>query len=100
MSLSDGLDVAKRAAIELYHIRHIDNHSIVEIPALKHPDMKVFKLKKFACKALKEQGVQSVIRLIYSFNATKKELLFLDIYYKGDRENEDSRYLRLLIKEL
>ncbi|MEM9244102.1 MAG: hypothetical protein AAGA27_08670 [Pseudomonadota bacterium] len=99
-SLSDDLEVAKLAAIALYHVHHIDNNAVVEIPTLKHSDLKVLKLKKFACKSLKGKGVQSGIRIIYAFNDKKNDLLFLDIYYKGDRESENRRYLKSLLKTI
>lgn len=99
-SLSDDLNMVKCAAVELYHIHNIDNHSVVEIPKLSQPHMRIFKVKKFACKALKGHGVQSGIRLVYAFNKNEKSVLFLDIYYKGDRENENRAYLRSLIRKL
>ncbi len=48
----------------------------------------VYKARKFRCKAL-NRGSQSGIRVIFTFNPTKNEVLLIEVYYKGDKENND-----------
>jgi len=88
-TLDEDLMVAKTNAIELYHIHNIDNHSVFHIPDFQAESIQVFKLKKFACKSLKGSGVKSGIRIIYVFSPTAKTVEFIEIYFKGDKENEN-----------
>lgn len=50
----------------------------------------VIKVKKFSCKALKGFGAKSGIRVIYAYYQEKQEIKLIEIYFKGDKENEDS----------
>lgn len=55
----------------------------------------VIKVKKIACKSLKGRGVNSGLRLIYAWYETEQRLVFIEIYHKSDKENEDKeRILR------
>jgi len=49
----------------------------------------VIKVRKIACKALKGRGVNSGLRLIYAFFIEKQEIVFVELYHKSDKENED-----------
>ena len=49
----------------------------------------IIKIKKFACRALKNRGANSGIRVIYAFHKEEGKLVFIEIYFKGDKENED-----------
>ena len=90
-TLEEDLNTAKKAAIELFHLANIDNQSIVQISGFNHPEIKIYKLRKFACKALKGRGAQSGIRIIYAFNESKSTVEFIEIYFKADQENEDKK---------
>jgi phosphoserine aminotransferase len=55
----------------------------------------VYKAKKFACRVLKGKGAKSGIRIIYAYFETEDRIELVEIYYKGDKENEDlSRILK------
>jgi mRNA-degrading endonuclease YafQ of YafQ-DinJ toxin-antitoxin module len=49
----------------------------------------VIKVKKIACKALKGSGVNSGLRLIYTYFENDQKITFIEIYHKNDKENED-----------
>jgi mRNA-degrading endonuclease RelE of RelBE toxin-antitoxin system len=49
----------------------------------------VIKIKKMACKSLKGRGVNSGLRLIYAYFAEEKKIVFIELYHKNDKENED-----------
>jgi len=51
----------------------------------------VIKVKKIACKALKGRGVNSGLRLIYAHFDKEKKVVFVELYYKNDQENEDRK---------
>lgn len=52
-------------------------------------NQEIIKIKKFACKALKNKGANSGIRIIYAFHKEEQKIVFIEMYYKGDKENED-----------
>ncbi len=49
----------------------------------------VIKVKKIACKALKGRGVNSGLRLVYAHFPADQRIVFVEIYHKKDKENED-----------
>ncbi len=49
----------------------------------------VIKVKKIACKALKGKGVNSGLRLVYAHFKEDGKIIFIEIYHKSDKENED-----------
>jgi len=49
----------------------------------------VIKVKKIACKALKGRGVNSGFRLIYAHFEEEQKIIFIELYHKNDKENED-----------
>ena len=93
-TLEDDIDVAKKNAIELYHIHKIDNNSIEPIPGFCSDELKICKIKKFACKALKGRGVQSGIRITYVYYVLSNTIDFIEIYFKGESENEDKERIK------
>jgi len=54
----------------------------------------VIKIKKITCDSLKGKGVNSGLRLIYAYFAEEKKIVFIELYHKNDKENEDR--LRIL----
>lgn len=51
----------------------------------------IIKLKKIACKSLKGRGVNSGLRLIYAHFEEEKKIIFIELYHKSDKENEDKQ---------
>ncbi len=49
----------------------------------------VIKVKKIACKSLKGKGVNSGFRLIYAHFEKEDRIVFVEIYHKSEKENED-----------
>jgi hypothetical protein len=78
----------------LYHKLNIDNNGIFKITGLGIETQKIFKAKKFACKSLKGKGVKSGIRIIYAYYEAIDSIEFVEIYYKGDKENEDHKRIK------
>lgn len=97
-TLEDDLETAKRDAIELYHLKQIDNQSIFTIQGFCTEKIQICKIKKFACKALKGRGSKSGIRVIYAFYCQSCKVDFIEIYFKGEKENEDRERIRAYLK--
>ncbi|MBN2245436.1 MAG: hypothetical protein JW755_06295, partial [Candidatus Aminicenantes bacterium] len=66
-TLEDDLNNFIKIELNLYHKLGIDNKGIFQITGVPFHYPKIFKAKKFACRSLKGKGVQSGIRVIYSY---------------------------------
>jgi mRNA-degrading endonuclease YafQ of YafQ-DinJ toxin-antitoxin module len=88
-TLEEDLEVFIKTELNLYHKLGIDNKGIFPISALKIEHPKIYKAKKFACRSLKNKGVQSGIRVIYAYFETENKIELVEIYYKGDKAQED-----------
>ena len=94
-SLKEDLRMFIKVALNAFHKQNIDSRAIFHISDLGIRSPKIFKAKKFACKALKGKGAQSGIRVIYAYHEKEDWIEFIEIYYKGDKESEDrERILR------
>jgi len=51
----------------------------------------VIKVKKIACRSLKGRGVNSGLRLIYALFKEEGKIIFIELYHKSDKENEDKQ---------
>jgi len=49
----------------------------------------IIKVKKIACKALKGRGVNSGLRLVYAYFPVERKIVFIELYHKNEKENED-----------
>lgn len=49
----------------------------------------VIKVKKIACKSLKGRGVNTGLRLIYVHFEDDQRIVFVELYHKSKKENED-----------
>ena len=101
-SLEEDFEFVKIATIEPYHIGVLyngvlekkDAYSIFLIPNFCTEELKICKIKKFACKSLKGRGVISGIRIIYAFYVKTQIVEFIEIYFKGESENEDKERIK------
>jgi len=97
-TIEDDLKIFIEKQLILYHKLKVDNKGIFQITGLPVENPKVYKAKKFACKSLKGKGVQSGIRVIYAYEEEKDKIVLIEIYFKGDKANEDKKrileYLR------
>jgi len=88
-TLEEDLDIFIKTELMLYHKLNKDNKGIFPIPGLGIENPRIYKAKKFACRSLKGKGVQSGIRVIYGYSEKQDKIELIEIYYKGDKENED-----------
>jgi len=88
-SLEEDLQIFIKVAMNAFHKQNVDSRAILQIPELGIHSPKIYKARKFACKALKGKGVQSGIRVIYAYHEEEDRIEFIEIYYKGDKASED-----------
>ena len=98
-SLEDDLDSFIKAQLIAYHKHNIDNHGIIPIEGIQIQNPQIFKVLKFACKSLKGKGVHSGIRITYGYFSAEDRIEFIEIYYKGDQENEDKERIKSYYKK-
>lgn len=58
-------------------------------------NVKVVKARLF-CRYLKGTS----LRVIYSYDGMKIEFVFIEVYFKGDKENEDRERIREYLRKL
>lgn len=97
-SLEDDLGLVKIAVIELFHIQKVNNLSTFPIQGFCTEEIQVCKIKKFACKALKGRGSKSGVRVIYAFHRISCRVDFIEIYFKGEKENENRERIKEYLK--
>jgi hypothetical protein len=90
-TLEDDLEIFIKNELNLYHKLKIDNKGIFQISGLQIENPKIYKAKKFACRSLKGRGVQSGIRVIHAYLEENDKIELIEIYYKGDKKNEDRK---------
>jgi hypothetical protein len=78
-----------KVALNSYHKLKIDSRGIFHIADLGIQSPKIYKARKFACRSLKGKGAHSGIRVIYAYSEDVDKIEFIEIYYKGDKENEE-----------
>ena len=88
-TLEDDLEIFIKNELNLFHKLKIDNKGVFQITGLQIQNPKIYKAKKFACRSLKGKGVHSGIRIIYAYYEEENRIELIEIYYKGDKENED-----------
>lgn len=98
-TLTEDLETAKKNALELFHERGFDSKAIFEISSFCSDVVKVCKLKKFSCRSLKGRGNRSGIRVIYAYLCDSMTVVFLEMYFKGDKEKEDKERIKNFLKE-
>lgn len=84
-TLKDDLEVVKKVMEVLPDARppfsfRIDNLGIESC---------VIKVKKIACKSLKGNGVNSGLRLVYAYFKEENRIVFVELYHKNEKDNED-----------
>lgn len=78
----------------MFHEQGIDAGAMERIPGLGFEEPKIYKVVKFACRSLPGKGNRSGIRIIYAFYEQGCRVEYVEIYYKGDKENEDRGRIR------
>jgi hypothetical protein len=93
-TLPDDLHLLIDTELRLYHELETDNGGIIEVTGTKPTEARIFKVRKFACRSLRGKGVRSGLRLIYAYFKLEGRIELVEIYFKGDKENEDRERLR------
>jgi mRNA-degrading endonuclease RelE of RelBE toxin-antitoxin system len=91
-TIEEDLGIFVENELFLYHKLGKDTKGVFQISGLSvRRGIKIYKARKFACRSLKGKGVQSGIRVIYTYFEDTDTVELIEIYYKGDKENEDGQ---------
>lgn len=94
-TLKEDLSTFIANQLKLTHKLKIDNRGVLRISDLGIEEPSIYKARKFTCKSLKGKGAASGIRVIYAYYEEEDIIELIEIYYKGNKENEDrDRILR------
>lgn len=98
-TLPEDLEIFIDKQLKLVHKLKIDNGGVVRISDLGISYPEIYKARKFACRSLKGTGGRSGIRVIYAYYPDQDKIEFIEIYYKGDQDNEDRRRILAYYKK-
>ena len=96
-TLDEDFKILQTAHIELLHIHKIQTDDPVKIEGFCGANYESYKVKKFACKSLKNKGVRSGFRIIYVFEPALEKITFIEIYFKANQRNENKNRLKSFI---
>ena len=88
-TLEEDLSIFIEAQLKVYHKQKRDNGGVFRISNLGIENPKIYKVRKFACRSLKGKGAYCGIRVIYAYYEEEDIIEFIEIYFKGDKNNED-----------
>ena len=95
-TLEEDIDTLINASLYAFHKLDIDTGGIFRLQGLGFEEPAVYKVKKFACRSLKGTGRQTGLRLIYSYLSESDTVVLIELYYKGDKDNEDRARMKRL----
>ena len=98
VTLEEDLDTMVRAQLGAFHKLGLDTGGVFRVEDLGDTTAPVFKVKKFACRALKSKGSRTGLRLIYAYVETEDRIDLIEIYIKADKETEDRERIRKYYK--
>lgn len=80
----------------------VPSKALVDIEGFCSEDYKSKKVRRFTCASLKGKGGNSGIRVIFvlELDGNDYKITFIEIYFKGDQENENRERLAKFLKEL
>jgi mRNA-degrading endonuclease RelE of RelBE toxin-antitoxin system len=101
-TLSEDFENMKKNLLEVHYLKgaSLPPNTIVDIEGLCGETYKSKKVRKFACKALKNFGNRSGIRIIFVLEPDNLKITFIEIYHKNDKSVEDKERLKKFIKGL
>ena len=101
-TLSDDFENMKKNLLEVHYVKGspLPPNTIVDIEGLCGETYKSKKVRKFACKSLKNLGNRSGIRVIFVLEPDDIKITFIEIYHKSDHDIENKERLKNFIKTM
>lgn len=99
-TLESDFETFKKYTIETFYEQKTPTTAFVPVEGFCGEDYISNKVRKFACKSLPGRGNQSGIRIIFVWQETLRLATFVEIYFKGDKPEEDRERLGDFVKTL
>ena len=99
-SLETDFEYMKKYTIETFYEKGEPTTAFVPIEGFCDENYTSNKVRKFSCRALKGRGAASGIRVIFVWEEEKRLITFIEIYFKGDKANENRDRLREFISTI
>lgn len=101
-TLEKDFEIMKKSLLEPYFCQGIpfSTKAIIDIEGFCNENYLSKKVRKVACASLKNKGGFSGLRVIFVYEKLEKKITFVEIYFKGEKENEDRTRLQSFIKTL
>jgi mRNA-degrading endonuclease RelE of RelBE toxin-antitoxin system len=93
-TIEDDLQNFIQTVLNLCHKQNINSSAVIHISNLGIESPGIYKARKFSCQSLKGKGAASGIRIIYAYHEPADIIEFIEIYYKGDKNNEDTTRIK------
>ena len=93
-TLDEDVEAFIKVQLKIKHKLKKETSGIERISNLGIESPEIYKVTRFACKSLKGRGVKSGIRIIYSYFEGEDKIEFVEIYFKGDKKNEDRERIK------
>jgi hypothetical protein len=93
-TLEEDFETLKKYHIEPYHQNGIPMQDPIPMEGFCPAGFLSCKVRKFACKSLKNKGSNSGLRVIYVYGEATQQITFIEIYFKADQENENRARLK------
>jgi mRNA-degrading endonuclease RelE of RelBE toxin-antitoxin system len=99
-SLEKDFENMKKYTLEIYYEKGQPTTAFVPIDGFCSENYTSNKVRKFSCMTLKGRGAASGIRVIFVWEENKRKVTFIEMYFKGDKENENRERLSNFVKTI
>lgn len=101
-TLEKDFDLMKRLLLEPHYLKGTPTPplALVDIEGFCNECYTSQKVRKFACASLKGRGGSSGLRVILVYEKEVSKITFIEIYFKGDKVNEDRDRLKNFIESI
>lgn len=98
-TLREDLGRVQKNVVELCHVNGLCHNNIEIQTAGNTDDLIFYKIRKIASRSFLGKGSKTGLRVIYVFLPKLNEAVYLEIYFKGDKENGDRERIKEFIKQ-
>ena len=99
-TLESDFETFKKYTIETFYEQKVPTAAFVPVESFCGEKYISNKVRKFACKSLPGRGSQSGIRIIFIWQKEIRTVTFVEIYFKGDKPEEDRKRLKAVVEEI
>jgi len=99
-TLENDFETFKKYTIETFYEQKTPTTAFVPVESFCGENYISNKVRKFACRSLPGRGGQSGIRIIFIWQQETRTVTFVEMYFKGDKPEEDRARLKAVIEEM